>query len=54
MTCILTRYTSDKNLRMIQSFVQELYHFLCFQFWPPGGKVKKQIGLNLGLVGHVT
>jgi hypothetical protein len=36
--------TSDKNLRMIQSFVQELWHFLCFRFWPPGGQAD-QIGL---------
>jgi hypothetical protein len=36
MSCILnTRYTSDKNLRMIQSFVQELalYVFLA-PWWP--------------------
>jgi hypothetical protein len=31
MSCILIRYTYDKNLQMIQLFVQlqELWHFLC-------------------------
>jgi hypothetical protein len=27
---------------MIQPLVQELQHFLCFRFWPPGGQAKNQ------------
>jgi hypothetical protein len=54
MSSNLTRCTYVKKLRMIQSFVQELLHFLCFHFWPPGGQAKNQIGLNLSLVGHVA
>jgi hypothetical protein len=39
MSCILIRYTYDKNLEMIQSLVQEL--------WPPGGQTKNQMDRNL-------
>jgi hypothetical protein len=39
MLCILIRCTYDKNIEIIQPFIQELQHFLCFQFWPPGGQV---------------
>jgi hypothetical protein len=49
MSCILIRYTNDKNLEMIQTFVQELWHFLCFRFWPPGGQTKNQTGPKLGM-----
>jgi hypothetical protein len=47
MSCILIRYTYDNNLEMIQPLVQELYHFLCIRFWPPGGQAKNQTGANL-------
>jgi hypothetical protein len=49
ISCILIRYTNDKNLEMIQTFVQELWHFLCFRFWPPGGQTKNQTGPKLGM-----
>jgi hypothetical protein len=39
----------DKNLEMIQPFVQELWHFLCFRFWPPGGQTKNQNGPKFSL-----
>jgi hypothetical protein len=32
----------DKNLQLIQPLLQELYDFLCFWFWPPGGQAKDQ------------
>jgi hypothetical protein len=48
MSCILTRYTYDKNLEIIQPLVQEFQHFMCFQFWPPGGQPKNQIGPKFG------
>jgi hypothetical protein len=35
MSCIIIRYTYDKNL--------------CFQFWPPGGQTKNQTGPKFGL-----
>jgi hypothetical protein len=54
MSCILIRCIYDKNLETIQPLVQELYHCLCFQFWPPGGQAKNQIGPKLGLLGHMT
>jgi hypothetical protein len=47
-------YIYDKNLEMIQPLVQELQHFLCFRFWPPGGQAKNQIGLKFGLYSHLT
>jgi hypothetical protein len=44
MSCIFIIYTStyDKNLELIQPLLQELSHFLCFWFWPPGGQAKDQ------------
>jgi hypothetical protein len=54
MSCILIRYTYDKNLEMIQPLVQELQHFMCLQFWPPGGQAKNQIGQKFGLYSHFT
>jgi hypothetical protein len=54
MTCILTRCNNDKNLEMIQPLVQELQHFLCFQFWPSGSQAKIQIGPKFGLYSHFT
>jgi hypothetical protein len=54
MSCILIRCTHDKNLEMIKPLVEELHHFLCFRFWPPGGQAKNQIGPKFGLLGQVT
>jgi hypothetical protein len=35
---ILIRCKYNKHLEMIHLLVQELYHFKCFRFWPPGGQ----------------
>jgi hypothetical protein len=39
---------------MIQTLVQELYHFLCFQIWPPCGQDTNQIGPKFGLGVNLT
>jgi hypothetical protein len=39
----------DKRLELTQKLVQELLHFSCFRFWPPGGLVKNQIGPKFGV-----
>jgi hypothetical protein len=54
MSCILTRYTYDKNLDMIKPLVQELQHFLRLRFWLPGGQTKNQIGPKSGLHSPFT
>jgi hypothetical protein len=48
-TLIRYTYMYDKNLEIIQPLVQELYNFLCFRFWPPGGQTKNQTGPKFGL-----
>jgi hypothetical protein len=53
-SCILTKCTYDKNLEMIQPLVQELEHFLCFQFCPAGGQTKNQTGSKTRVLCHVS
>jgi hypothetical protein len=46
---LLDRCTYDNNLELIQPLRQELQHFLCFWFWPPGGQSKNPTELKFGL-----
>jgi hypothetical protein len=39
-------------IKITQPLVQELQHFLCFQFWPAGGQTKNQTAPKFGVSGQ--